>query len=60
MYIIAQAYLRCCSVAKRTEAIYWNTTCGLDLVIVVITLTVMTPITLSVLITLSVVTTATP
>ena len=33
MYIIAQAYLRCC---KNERKPYWNTTCGLNLVIVVI------------------------
>jgi len=33
MYIIAQAYLRCCKNERRP---YWNTTCGFNLVIVVI------------------------
>ena len=33
MYIIAQAYLQCC---KNERKPYWNTTCGLNLVIIVI------------------------
>ena len=38
MHIIAQAYLRCCGVAKkeRKPYRYWNTTRGFNLVIVVI------------------------
>ena len=36
MHTIAQAYLRCCGVAKKERKPFWNTTCGFNLVIVVI------------------------
>jgi len=36
MHIIAQAYLQYCGVAKKKRKPYGNTTCGFNLVIVVI------------------------